>query len=254
MKTYKDIENLIEKYYNGETSLEEEKQLQVFFEGEDIPGHLKSYQDQFLSIGIMRSADSGMIANDDLFAKIEGPVKETKVIPLKPRNTVWFYRIAAAVVLVLVGYFVGNQLGGSEIDEVKEELAQMKKTMMNQLGSSSASGRLQAVSNSLDFEEADDEVVAVLIATMRNDQNMHVRSKAVEALVKFGDNSKVKLAITEALLEETEPAVQIALIEAVVTLKEKPAIETLEKMAESDAVLKEVQDEAHMSIFKLKKL
>lgn len=250
MKVYKDIENLIEKYYNGETSLDEEKQLQVFFQGEDVPDHLKSYQEQFRSMGVMRSVGADMITDDDLFAKIEEPAQETRVIPMKSGRTVWFYRVAAAVALVLVGYLAGNQLGEGEIDGVKEELAQMKEMLM----SSSASGRLQAVSNSLDFEKANDELVAVLIETMRNDDNMHVRTKAIEALVKFGDNSKVRWAITDALLEEVEPAVQIALIEAVVVLRQKPAIETLEKMAEDYDVLKEVQDEAHMGIFKLKEM
>jgi len=35
------IEELLQKYWNGETSLEDEQQLHVYFQSDDIPEHLK---------------------------------------------------------------------------------------------------------------------------------------------------------------------------------------------------------------------
>ena len=253
MEAYSEIENLIEKYYKGETSLEEEKRLRVFFQGKDIPGHLKSYQEQFLSIEAMRSVKADRLSEDVLFAKVERKIKETGTIPLTP-NINWFYRIAAAAALVLLGYFAQDQFGDSEVDALKEELAQMKRALLIGLGGTSASGRLQAVSNSLYFDEVDDEIVSVLIATMSDDPNVHVRTKAIETLVKLGGNAKVKRALTNALLEEKEPTVQIVLIEAMVVLRQKTAIEALQKITEDYAVLKEVRNKAYTSLFKLKKL
>lgn len=40
-------ENLLERYFNGETSLEDEKNLREFFQKKDIPPHLLSLKAQF---------------------------------------------------------------------------------------------------------------------------------------------------------------------------------------------------------------
>lgn len=255
MNDHKYIEDLIEKFYNGDTSLEEEKQLHVFFQGEDIPGHLKSYRDQFLIQKTVLEQKSNL-SDDDIFAKLDQHVaEETKVVEMKTYSFSWFYKVAAAVALIVVSFWVGNQLSSnSEMTQMQAQLEEMKNIMFDQLQSNSASGRLQAVNNSMDFTTADDETVDVLIALLQNDESMHVRSKTVEALTKFGANKKVAKAFADALLNETEPAVQIALIEGLVSLKEVGATEALERMTKDEKVLKEVQEEAYLGIFKLKEM
>lgn len=41
------IENLLEKYFNSETDLEEEKELKAYFAGESIAPHLEKYKHLF---------------------------------------------------------------------------------------------------------------------------------------------------------------------------------------------------------------
>ncbi|WP_286755898.1 HEAT repeat domain-containing protein [Roseivirga sp. UBA838] len=250
MNANKEIEQLIEKYFSGETSLEEEKQLQVFFQREDLPAELESYRQQILMAAELRKVRTEL-NDDDLFAKIEeaSEAKEPKVVELKTNWQTWGLRVAAAITLVLVGFWVGERFSqNTEVSEIKEELALLKQ----QLSSNSASGRLQAVSQIKHAERPDEEMLITLFAVMKNDPNMHVRIKAVEALTKMGKQPGSVQALTGALLEENEPAAQIAIIEALVTLQEKSAIESLEKLTEQDQVLKEVRDEAYIGIFKLK--
>lgn len=45
---YKYIEQLLEEYFNGETTVEEEKILRTFFCQESVPEHLVQYRDLFL--------------------------------------------------------------------------------------------------------------------------------------------------------------------------------------------------------------
>ena len=45
----KQVELIIDKYWAGNTSLEEEKQLQVFFKSNDVPPHMEMYKDLFVS-------------------------------------------------------------------------------------------------------------------------------------------------------------------------------------------------------------
>lgn len=250
----KHIEELLEKYYSGETSSEEEMQLQNFFEGGDVPGHLKSHQIEFGFYNGLKN-NKPVISDDDLFAKLDERVTEPKVFKVNWLKNQWIVRVAAGFALLMVGYLAAQLLQtDSELKGMKEEMAQMKALMLEQLESSSASGRLQAVSNSLNMSAADDETVSALIETMNFDNNMHVRTKAVEALAYFGDNPMVSTALSAALSTEEEPAVQIAIINALVELKDEGAIETLERLSTNEDVLKDVQGEARLGIFKLKEL
>lgn len=254
MNNNKDIEQLIEKYFNGETSLEEEKQLQVFFQGEDIPDELKTYQDQFLMSGLLGKMNASQFSDEDLFSKLDEVASENKVVRMDTGKTnflTWSYRVAAAVALIMIGFWVGGKFSTQgDVEQIQQELALLK----GQLQSSSASGRLQAVSNVSEVNQSNEGMILTLEAVMKSDPNMHVRTKAVEALGKMAKNPRVLNALTEALLEESEPAVQIAIIEALVKTQEKSAIQSLEKLTEEDEVLKDVKDEAYLGIFKLKEM
>lgn len=245
----KDIKQIIEKFYNGETSLEEEVQLQDFFQGEDVPDHLKAEQAYFQMKNTLGHQGS-TLSEDDLFAKLpEKPA--AKMITLNP----WISRVAAAAILILVGYGAAQlSSNNDEMDAMKSEMARMKAMMLQQLESSSASGRLQAVNYSFQMSEVDQETIDALVETMLFDKNMHVRTKAVEALVNYGDKPSVPTALAKALTTEEQPAVQISIIAALVKIKDKAAIEDLEKLTEKEDVLQDVRDEAQMSIFKLKEL
>ena len=57
------IRILLEKFYDGESTLEEENQLIIFFSSEDIPESLESDKKLFLS---MKCKDSDIKVPDDL--------------------------------------------------------------------------------------------------------------------------------------------------------------------------------------------
>ncbi len=255
MKYSEEIEGLIEKYYNGETSLKEEQQLQEFFLGEVVPDHLKSYQAQFRHLNERSQATWSDFSEAKLFARLDAQVQQEqapKVVAMprqKASVELWFYRIAAAVALVLVGYFAGRPTGN-------EELSELKALMTASLEASSASSRMQAVNNSLELppQQADEELLDVLTLVALKDPNMNVRMKGVEALARFGNDETVRQTLIEALITEKEPAVKIALIEALVGLGEKGALENLEKLAGDQDNMKAVRDEARLGVFRLKEM
>jgi hypothetical protein len=91
------IENLIDKYFEGETSIAEENELKVYFSSTDVAQHLKQYQTIF---GYFSQAKEQQF---------------TQEIPLqiKKRNVVLWLSIAASVVVMLgVGtmmYFINDK-------------------------------------------------------------------------------------------------------------------------------------------------
>ena len=259
MKSVKEIELLIDKYYNGETSLEEEQQLQEFFHGEVVPDHLKTYQEQFRQTQLGGQLEWPEFSEDKLFGKLDARLSEKaepKVVQMprqKASAELWFYRIAAAVALVLVGYFAGRPGGEGGIDP---ELAQLKDLMMASLEANSASSRMKAVNYSFEVTEnqVDDELLDALLEVTLKDQNVNVRMKAIEALTRFGNETKVRKGLIQALETEQDPAAKMALIEALVGLKEAGAIENLEKIASDEENLQNVRDEAQLGIFRLKEM
>ncbi len=92
------IEQLLEKYDNAETSLAEEAQLRAYFAQEEVPAHLESYQLLFQYVSQTKQ---------DQFEK---------ELPLLPKDfgtkRTKLYRwisVAAVAVLMLGAYFQMNQ-------------------------------------------------------------------------------------------------------------------------------------------------
>lgn len=97
-----DIEQLLEKYDLGETTLHEEQVLRAYFSENEVPEYLKSY-------GLM-------------FQYFEQTKQEiaTKEVPLKPeKNNVYKWISVAAVAVLMFGIYI------SKPEPVKTDLSQL---------------------------------------------------------------------------------------------------------------------------------
>jgi len=179
---------------------------------------------------------------------------------IKPR-TVFFqpavYRIAAGVVLVMVGIGIGywinkNQQHTQELAELRKEMETTRQMMMAMLeNQQSASQRIQGVNVALNSNQADDEVVKALERMLNEDVNTNVRLAALEALSKFQDEPHVRKVLISALGKQKDPVVQIALIQLMVKLKEKSIVNELQKIVDDNESMKAVKDEAYTGLLKL---
>ncbi|EJX00733.1 hypothetical protein EVA_11166 [gut metagenome] len=101
-----DIEQLLERYWAGNTSVEEEKRLQAWFAKGDVPDHLRCYQPWFDYV----KEEQAEHLDDDfdvrMLAMIEKPVVKACRMSLITRFMPLFK--AAAVVALLVG--LGNMM------------------------------------------------------------------------------------------------------------------------------------------------
>jgi len=89
------IENILEKYFQGETTIAEEKELKEYFSSPNVAQHLEQYQPMF-----------------GYFSQVKQQ-RSTQEIPLqtKKRNVAWLSIAASAVVLLGIGayYFAGEK-------------------------------------------------------------------------------------------------------------------------------------------------
>ena len=99
---YKYIDQLLERYWRGETSLQEEEILRMFFSQEDIPAALLPYRDLFVYEQNEKEMEK---LGDDFHQRILGMIQEDE--PVKARVITMRHRLmplfkAAAVVAILL--------------------------------------------------------------------------------------------------------------------------------------------------------
>lgn len=168
-----------------------------------------------------------------------------------------FYRAAAAVALVAAGiaggYWISlQQRQNDELIAIRKEMESTKQIMQAMLqNQSSASQRLQGVTVAMQLSGADDDVVNALVRAMNQDPSSNVRLAALDALANFSQEPDVRKALIASLSTQTDPLVQISLIQLLVRLKEKSVLKDLERMVEDETNLKAVKDEAYNGILKL---
>jgi hypothetical protein len=92
------IEKLLEKYENGETSLKEEQVLKNYFTSDTVAPHLEMYK--------------------PMFAYFLGNQQEqfTKDVPLKTK-TIFNYKwiSVAAVAVLMLGFYYGNSISNNDL-------------------------------------------------------------------------------------------------------------------------------------------
>ena len=96
---YKVMEQLLDKYFDGETSLQEESRLREYFRRADVPEALQPYQPLFRHLQQERSHELGAGFDEKLLRQMEAAQPAAKVRRLSARA--WALRIAAALVIGL---------------------------------------------------------------------------------------------------------------------------------------------------------
>ena len=240
------VANLIEKNEKAKTEFEEMKMISGLMANSRELKPNPGMKEEFLQM-IAEEKNPGV--------QKEEIQLEAKVVPIQTFWTVKnLLKIAAAGAILVVGYFIGVQDrngSDSELVQIRKEMQQMKELMMASLQEESASQRMKGVNASFQLHHADEEVLGVLIKTLNTDPNANVRLASANALNLFSENKTVRDALIKALENEKEPVVQITLINIIVELGDKNAIEPLQKLVDDATTLETVKDEAHMGLFKL---
>ncbi|MBO2009836.1 zf-HC2 domain-containing protein [Hymenobacter negativus] len=198
----------------------------------------------------------------DVPAPIQAPVQpEAKVVSMWPTAVAsnWL-RVAASIVLIASGVFLGRNLhwgnaGNGNVAATNPEKPAHVELAQALNGSKSrtvsASDRIQLVTNSTKAPQADDNTVQVLLNTLNFDPNPNVRLAACEALYRLRDAPGVREGLANSLPIQTDPNVQIALIDMVVSLRVHRAVPQLQRLAKKADALPVVRAQAEAGIGKL---
>ncbi len=169
----------------------------------------------------------------------------------------WFpVSIAATLVIgVGLGYAVSSQKSGresTEIAQLRGEVNGMRELVaLSLLRQQSASERLRGVSWANQVESSDGQILAALLDSVNHDPNVNVRLAAADALRTFALSSAARTEIAKAIVRQSAPLVQIALIDLVVDLKDLAAVSELKQVAGNDSLNSSVRERAAWAVERL---
>jgi hypothetical protein len=183
--------------------------------------------------------------------------QEHPAMPLSVRRSYPWMKLAAAIALLMAGTFIGltlrfvlnRQQEGAQVASLKTEMQSMKELLMlNLLKQESPSQRLQAVNYTDDIQAPDIKVLNALTETLNNDKNINVRLAAAYSLAKYADRQSVRDSMVASLSVQTEPIIQVVLMNILVEKKETSAIKPIQKIMSDDKSMKEVKDVAQKGL------
>ncbi|HKK62458.1 MAG TPA: hypothetical protein VJ951_07855 [Bacteroidales bacterium] len=120
MSKFENIRDLLNKFYNGETSLSEEDKLTAFFEKEELPEDLLEEKNVFLSF---RDASSSIEIPDDLDHKILSNLMDVKEKESRgKRITLFSLSGLAAGLLIMLSVYMGFLRNNSNKQLAKYEI------------------------------------------------------------------------------------------------------------------------------------
>ena len=207
-------------------------------------------------------SDDEMIKPDDslrinFYHMLHNEIRKNEVRTtdtIQTKQIKWYekgvYRIAAGIALLIGGTFLGiifysginNSDRVKELSQLKSEVNALRETaMFTMLKDESSSYRIQAVNYADEIDSPDENIVNALVKTLNNDRNINVRMAAAYALARFTSQRSVCDSLVKSLSLQNDPILQITLINILVDLGEKSALETIQQIINSDETLDEVK-------------
>ena len=181
-----EIEKLLEKYFEGDTSLKEEQQLRDFFATGNVPVRWKNLEGYF---SFVSQEKDQQIEGADFDDKVMSAVKENKLAPLVDLHRPWIYWISgvAAGILILFAIFV-------KFDPFSKRIGDTYKDP--QIAYTEAKKILLYVSAKFNKGTSNLEPVTVLETGLKELKPVAAYDKAANEVKRLNDVEKVNKMIT----------------------------------------------------------
>jgi hypothetical protein len=256
-----EIENKVVDYIDGSLSEKESALIKKHIAGcntcKEVYEETNSLMNSFVNEPIAKPSEKLKTSFEQMLAKEKKA--QSKVIPLhsnKKNSFKGMLQIAASVAILFTGYLIGgyqeSQNTQQEIASFQNEQKQLKENMLlAMIDNSSPSKRIKAVNYTEELTTPDTKILEALINRMQNDSNSNVRLSAAEALSKFTDSELVRVSLIETLSTEKSPSIQIEIIQILVQIQEKRALDPMKKILEQPEAPDYLKTQVNIGIAKL---
>ena len=192
--------------------------------------------------------------NIDATAKILKEEGAVKVIAMK--KTPWLLRAAASIILIACGVLIGSKIkpgatpgNSDQMADLKNEVKEMKEALLfTMLDNESATERIKAVNYAEEMGNPNQQIIDAMFRTMNQDKNVNVRLAALYSVAKFSNSQAVRDSLVSSLSKQTEPIMQIVLINILTERKETKAIAPIREILSDKNTIPSVKDIAQKGL------
>lgn len=237
------IKQLLNRYYEGKTSLDEDELLFAYFNQSDVDSKLSSFKEQFRFFFLTRQQK----ASNSFKAQLA-----QRLLP-NPRRFILerrLLKIAASIVLFIMGSLAGYTLNDTiskenhienQLNSLTHELKQVKKTLtITLLSDAYAFQRINALNLATQLDSLDQELLSKILYVTNHDENINVQLMAVKTLSGYIYDPAVKASLLHVSKENHSSIILIELLRIMRILNEKTLIKELEKKLENSDSLKSI--------------
>jgi hypothetical protein len=161
---------------------------------------------------------------------------------------------AASILFFALGYFGGRLFSKPGIEEeqiiaLQDEIRETKNMMiLNMLKQPSASKRIMAVNISEELDRLEPELREALFLSLNEDKSENVRLAALEALSRYAGVPEIREELVKSFSLQTDPIIQISMINMMVNLNEKTSVPVLEKLIDDMNTYESVKNQARQGL------
>lgn len=167
------------------------------------------------------------------------------------RPAVSFSAAAALIVLAgAAGFLAGGR--GRAVEELRREVENIRQAAaVSLLAPPSTAERLRGIRFTEQVRAPSRPTVDALLRTLDEDPNVNVRLAVVDAIYLFAGQPGVKEGLLKSLARQQSPHVQVALIDLLVSIRERRAVEALKTLAADEKLDPGVRQKAESGIKEL---
>ena len=199
-KEYQIIRDLLSKYLEGKSSLEDEEILFDFFDSDNIPEEFQIFQSEFIHYKDFQRKEPEQIYFSEIIGKkvlSEGIISSNLV------------KVAAMLILMIGAFYLGRRtiqkdsIQPSELAEIKNELSEIKTYMAGRLITQKSShDKIQGLLLVSEADITSNEIVSDILNIYESDSNPIVRSMALDFLKNHVKNEEVRNSMIGILSKE----------------------------------------------------
>lgn len=255
------IRSLIPQYLSGELTSAERDSLELcLMQDVSLRDELEDLRKLWLDLGLLPQPEPSASLRAQFYQKLNAVVNEKPVVLRPP----WWKRafipqVAAACAIFGIGIGMGHlntsrpQPASNDMAQLRTQVEGLRQTVaLSLMDKQSASSRLQGISWSSQVDRPDQELLTALMTTLNRDQNINVRLASLDALEKFTGDPVVRKALEQSIPLQQSPLVQIALIDALVHIRDSGAAKQLKELSGDTAVDAAVRQRAQWGLQKLR--
>ncbi len=221
----------------------------------------RSLNETWTRLGILTAERPSAALSDRFYSMLESEQKRRAgrsfaaawaALRLRPA-----FRFGAAFVLVLAGvgggfWFGSRGAAGGRVEALSREVQNIRQSMGETLMlQASSSERLRGIGYMEKVQAPGRRTIDALLQTLDSDLSVNVRLAAADALYLFAGQPGVKEGVIRSLAGQVSPSVQVALIDLLVDMREKRAVDALKLLAGNAKLNPDVRRKAELGVRQL---